>query len=58
MVGALQEIVKSINDNMHEHERGQNIAAPNPAKLAEREENALREGVKKWIRRVEHTEVW
>jgi hypothetical protein len=59
VVNALEEVVKSVNEdlngiNIHNDERSQ-CEGPRQAK---QEENALREGVKRWLISVEHTEVW
>jgi hypothetical protein len=59
VVSALEEVVKSVNEDLN----GINI--PNDKRSqcegqrqAKQEENALREGVKRWLISVEHTEVW
>lgn len=57
VVNALEEVVKSVNEDLNgsttdERSRSE---CPRPAK---QEENALREGVKRWLISIEHTEVW
>ena len=61
VVGALEEVVRSVSDDLEKNERGQDIPRSDntaAAQLAEKEENALREGVKRWLRSVEQTDVW
>jgi hypothetical protein len=59
VVSALEEVVKSVNEdlngNMNGRDEGSNCEGPRQGK---QEENALREGVKRWLIGVEHTEVW
>lgn len=63
VVSALEEVVKSVSDCLNGNPRGRDIPNDNKSqeegtKPAKHEENALREGVKKWLISVEHTEVW
>ena len=63
VVSALEEVVKSVNDDLNASMNGRNIHHDESSKCegptqAKQEENALREGVKRWLISVEHTEVW
>lgn len=55
VVGALEDIVRSVNDDLnnkgHHGEGSTNTEANNGV----RQESVLREGVKRWMRNVEHT---
>jgi hypothetical protein len=57
VVNALEEVVKSVNEDLNgsTNDERSKSESPGPAK---QEENALREGVKRWLISVEHTEVW
>ena len=63
VVSALEDVVKSVNEDLSRDSNGRNIpgdvsptqAAPGESK---QEENALRDGVKRWLLNVESTEVW
>lgn len=63
VVNALEEVVKSVNEDLNGRMNGRNIHNDEGSKFqgsrqAKQEENALREGVKRWLISVEHTEVW
>jgi len=63
VVNALEEVVKSVNEDLNAAANGRNIHREESGKSegptqAKQEENALREGVKRWLINVEHTEVW
>jgi hypothetical protein len=57
VVNALEEVVKSVNEDLNGSTNYENskLEGSRPAK---QEENALREGVKRWLISVEHTDVW
>lgn len=57
VVNALEEVVKSVNEDLNgsTHYENSKLEGLRPAK---QEENALREGVKRWLISVEHTDVW
>lgn len=59
VVGALEDVVKSVNDDLNRpgQPREQEPGRPSKAKPAQ-QENALREGVKNWMLNVEQTSVW
>ncbi|KIW99897.1 uncharacterized protein Z518_10825 [Rhinocladiella mackenziei CBS 650.93] len=63
VVGALEEVVKSVNDDLAKHHRVRD--ADGHAKIdgkalsqEMKQENVLREGVKKWLLSVETRSVW
>jgi Folliculin-interacting protein N-terminus len=62
IVGALEDMVKSINHDLTEERKGQNADTEgnerSSAKLGQSEDNALREGVRSWLFNVEQTAVW
>ena len=63
VVTALEDVVKSVNEDLNGNPGGRDIPKDDKSQdegpmQAKHEENALREGVKKWLINVEHTEVW
>lgn len=63
VVGALEEVVKSVNDDLAKHHRGRDvdghITIDDKALNQEmKQDNVLREGVKKWLLNVETRSVW
>ena len=63
VVSALEEVIKSVNEDLLGSTNGRNIHNDESSKCddpkqSKQEENALREGVKRWLISVEHTEVW
>ena len=64
VVGALEDVVKSVNHDLTAGPRGQNDQTPHAkeqsaAQLRKDQENALREGVRSWLLNVDHTPaVW
>ena len=57
VVSALEEVVKSVNEDLNGNTTDESGGCEGP-KQTKQEENALREGVKRWLISVEHTEVW
>jgi hypothetical protein len=63
VVNALEEVVKSVNEDLNGSTHGRNIQDDGSSscegpRQARHEESALREGVKQWLISVEHTDVW
>lgn len=75
VMGALEEVVKSVSNDLHRHENGRDIPSRGNSsdggggshngnnksswsKTQVKEENALREGVKRWLLSVQEREVW
>ncbi|ETI20955.1 hypothetical protein G647_07298 [Cladophialophora carrionii CBS 160.54] len=63
VVGALEEVVKSVNDDLARHHRrrgadGQVTLDGNAVEQEMKQDNVLREGVKKWLLNVETRSVW
>ncbi|KIV86106.1 hypothetical protein PV11_01741 [Exophiala sideris] len=63
VVGALEEVVKSVNDDLAKHHRSKdddgNLKLDGQALEQEiKQDNVLREGVKKWLLNVETRSVW
>jgi hypothetical protein len=63
VVGALEEVVKSVNDDLAKHQRSKDVdgSLKIGGKALEQEmkqDNILREGVKKWLLNVETRSVW
>ncbi|KIW44354.1 uncharacterized protein PV06_05368 [Exophiala oligosperma] len=63
VVGALEEVVKSVNDDLAKHHRSKDAdgSLNLDSKALEQEmkqDNILREGVKKWLLNVETRSVW
>lgn len=61
VVGALEEVVKSVNDDLTKHHRDLNRKVNlngKSMKQATKQDNVLREGVKKWLLNVETRSVW
>jgi hypothetical protein len=63
VVGALEEVVKSVNDDLAKHHRrrgadGQVTIDGDAVKQEMKQDNVLREGVKKWLLNVETRSVW
>jgi len=61
VVGALEEVVKSVNDDLTKHHRdvdGKVNLNGKAMKQVTKQDNVLREGVKKWLLNVETMSVW
>jgi hypothetical protein len=63
VVNALEEVVKSVNEDLNGCTHGRNIQDDGSSRYegprhARPEESALREGVKQWLISVEYTDVW
>jgi hypothetical protein len=63
VVNALEEVVKSVNEDLNGSTHGRNIQGDGSSRCegprhARHEESALREGVKQWLISVEYTDVW
>ncbi|KIW87507.1 uncharacterized protein Z519_11830 [Cladophialophora bantiana CBS 173.52] len=63
VVGALEEVVKSVNDDLAKHNKGRDadghVKINGDALNQEmKQDNVLREGVKKWLLNVETRSVW
>lgn len=63
VVNALEEVVKSVNEDLNGCTHGRNIQDDGSSscegpRQTRHEESALREGVKQWLISVEHTDVW
>lgn len=63
VVSALEKVVQSVNEDLHKHDKGRDIQGPpvsgEPAvRGGIKQENVLREGVKKWMLDVETRSVW
>ncbi|KAI1621751.1 hypothetical protein EDD37DRAFT_636103 [Exophiala viscosa] len=63
VVGALEEVVKSVNDDLAKHQRSKdedgNLRVDGKAlEQGIKQDNVLREGVKKWLLNVETRSVW
>ena len=61
VVGALEEVVKSVNDDLTKHHRdvdGKVNLNGKAMKQVTKQDNVLREGVKKWLLNVETRSVW
>lgn len=63
VVGALEEVVKSVNDDLAKHQRSKEVdgSLKIDGKALEqdmKQDNILREGVKKWLLNVETRSVW
>jgi hypothetical protein len=63
VVNALEEVVKSVNEDLNRSTHGRNIQDDGSSicdgpRHVRHEESALREGVKQWLICVEYTDVW
>jgi len=63
VVGALEEIAKSVNDDLNKCQGGRDILKKESSdrtsdKTLAKHDNVLREGVKNWLLNVEQTSVW
>lgn len=63
VVGALEQVVKSVNDDLAKHHRGRDDDGHikidgNALNQEMKQDNVLREGVKKWLLNVETRSVW
>ena len=62
VISALEDVVRSVNDDLNEDHRGRDIYPPTHAEPSSRrekvEENALRGGVRQWLISVENPQVW
>ncbi|EXJ93369.1 hypothetical protein A1O1_01761 [Capronia coronata CBS 617.96] len=63
VVGALEEVVKSVNDDLAKHQRAQDVDGhvkidDQTASQEMKQDNVLREGVKRWLLNVETRSVW
>jgi len=61
VVGALEEVVKSVNDDLTKNHRdtdGKVNLSGKALKQVTKQDNVLREGVKKWLLNVETRSVW
>ena len=55
VVGALEDIVRSVNDDLNNKGHHGEGSTDTEANNGVRQESVLREGVKRWMRDVEHT---
>jgi hypothetical protein len=63
VVNALEEVVKSVNEDLNGSTHGRNIQDDGSSRCegpthTKHEESVLREGVKQWLVSVEYTDVW
>jgi Folliculin-interacting protein N-terminus len=59
MTDALEEVVKSVQDDLHLQEEGRVVESEGkPGKQDTSEENVLREGVRRWLLKEETRSVW
>lgn len=62
VVGALEDVVKSVNHNLTEEQNGEDPEVyqneQSAAQLKNAQDNALREGVKSWLLKAEYAPVW
>jgi len=57
VVGALEDIVKSVNDDLNNKSQHRMQSTETSVADGARQESALREGVKRWMRNVEQTSI-
>lgn len=63
VVSALEEVVKSVNDDLIKHQQGRDVdgrlnESGEPIEQEMKHDNVLREGVKRWLLNVETRRVW